>query len=132
MNTLSKKYTSRFFKSDEDYDSFRQYWSSLVNSDCKNKLKAVHYLAYLILCGKNWHKDFQPITRQIKLDNGGESEILNAYATFNYIYSEDYIMEYFAGYVTHDMLVEARKLIQQPLIRCSQYMNNEPYIDEAV
>ena len=112
MNTLSKQYTSKFFTSQEDYDAFKAHWSKLVNSDRKHDLTAVHHLVYLVLTGKNWHKAFSPITKQIKLDNGARSEIFRAMELFNSKYNEDYISKPFDGLVTREMLVEARKLVE--------------------
>jgi hypothetical protein len=131
MNTLSKQYTSKFFASQEDYDAFRARWGKLVNSDKKNSLTATHHLIYLVLCGKNWQKAFSLPTNKNKLENGYTPEIRKAMGQFRSTYLENWVLAPFYdaetdSAVSHEAMVEARKLVIDPLIIDYKFLS-DPY-----
>jgi hypothetical protein len=128
MNTLSRHYTSQFFTTQEHRLAFRRQWSQIVNSERRQHLKAVHHLTYLVLCGKDWRKAFTFPTNPNKLNNGYQPEIYRVLRQFNSAFSEKAILEVFEGKVSHDTLVEARKLIAFPQPASD---NSGAYLTEA-
>lgn len=132
MNTLSKKYTSKFFKSQEEYDNLKKYWSTLVNSEEKDNLTATHHLVYLVLMGKDWRKAFIPSSKAIRWENGYKPGIDQAIIRLNYAvnssFYESNITKPFGGLVTHEMLVEVRNVICKPNISEGIYFS-DAYLD---
>lgn len=111
MNMLSRQITASFFPSTSDYNTFRLHWSNLVNSERKHELKAVHHLAYLVFCGKDWRKAFTFPTNLNKINNGYTPELYRALQQFFSIYQEHYVLDPFEGFVSNEALVRARSYL---------------------
>ncbi len=116
MNTLSRQLTASFFPSTSDFYIFRKHWSNLVNSDRKYELKAVHHLAYLVLCGKDWRKAFTFPTNSNKLNNGYTPELYRALQQIGSIYQEPYVLTPFDGFVSKEAIVGARNYLSHVLV----------------
>lgn len=77
MNTLSKKITPNFFKEEIKHNCYfevKKHWLALQNNqDCHLALE--HHILYAILRGKDWRKCFTPITNEVKLINGAQTDL---------------------------------------------------------
>ena len=76
MNTLSKKITPFFFTEEtrnDCYNEVRKHWLALQR-DPEKTLTLAHHILYAILRGKDWRKTFTPVTSEIKLANGAQSD----------------------------------------------------------
>jgi hypothetical protein len=113
MNTLSRAITAQFFPEPTAYNVLRAHWSAVVNSELKHELRAVHYLLYLTLLGKDWRKAFTPITNVNKLENGAFSNwhLFEALAELHSRVTEKGVLAPFGGLVTPEMLQTARTLV---------------------
>lgn len=111
MNTLGKSITAAFFEAPEGYAELEQYWSSLVNSDARKELEAVHYLLYAALRGKDWRAGFTAATNAVKLENGHRSAAMWAIASLHSKWSEQHILAPFCGKVSLEMLVRMRAVL---------------------
>lgn len=131
MNTLSPQYTRKFFSSASDYIVFRQHWSKLINSGRKHELKAVHHLIYLVLCGKDWRKAFTFPTNHNKLNNGYRPELYHTLFQFHSSYLEEQILSSFDGLVSHEAILEARRLLQVPKVAGGNYLT-DAYIPQEL
>jgi hypothetical protein len=67
-NTLSKKTTVRFYKTNNGYEEITALWKGKIAEGFQPN--AYHLLSYAILRGKDYRKGFSPIINQVKLDNG--------------------------------------------------------------
>ena len=110
MDTLSRQYTAKFFSTEQDYVAFRKHWATIVN-DKNVELTSSHHLLYLVLSGKDWRKGFTLPTNKNKLDNGYQPGITRAMETLFSKYREPGLLAPFGKLVTHEALVEARKLV---------------------
>jgi hypothetical protein len=113
MNTLSRVITAQFFPEPTACTVLRTHWSVMVNSELKHELRAVHYLLYLTLLGKDWRKAFTPPTNANKLENGAFSNwhLFEALAELHSQVTEKGVLVPFRGLVTPEMLQTARTLV---------------------
>lgn len=103
--------SSQLIASREDYLALRKHWAALVNSDRKHEMKAVHYLIYMILLGRDWRKAFTFPTNKNKVNNGYTPAL---YPAMNAVYSpyrEKKVWEPFAAFVTHDAPEIVRRMM---------------------
>jgi hypothetical protein len=131
MNTLSRQMTARFFTSPSDFDAFRRHWSQLVNSERKHQLKAVHHLAYFVLCGRDWRKAFTFPTNPNKLNNGYTPELIHALQQFRSGYQEDWVLTPFDGLVSSEALAEARTLLSHVMADGARVNADGVYLCDA-
>ncbi len=113
MNTLPRAITAHVFNNPNTYFSLRRHWSTLMQSDRRHELSAVHHLLYLALLGKDWRKGFTPATNPRKLANGA----YEGWILFSALYRlkgdryHDELLAPFDGLVTSEMLQSLRVFI---------------------
>jgi hypothetical protein len=116
MNTLSKAVTARFFPTENSYNTIRNQWRVLVNSEHRHELTTYHHLFYLALLGKDWRKAFTPPSNRRKLENGaflGWSMFRALQALHNPLREQELLAPW-AGFVTHEMLQALRTFLPLP------------------
>jgi hypothetical protein len=121
MNTLSRAITAQILPNADTYLALRRHWSTLLRSERKHELTAMHHLLYLTLLGKDWRKAFTPVTNARKLENGAfyDGGLFYALHGLHRRGDEAGLLAPFGGLVSTTMLEQMRALV--PLVSPYHY-----------
>jgi hypothetical protein len=113
MNTLSRAVTAQFFPDSKTYQTIKQHWRLLMNSERRHELTASHHLLYLALMGKDWRRGFTPVTNPRKLVNGAHYgwALFRALALLHSSFHNDLLLAPFDGLITGETLTRIRQLV---------------------
>ena len=112
MNTLPKGITHAFFENADGFERLQRHWSGLVNGPSRHELKAVHFLLYQALRGKDWRRGFGPVRDPNKLANGYVWKLQTAMALLRSPWARERVLEPFAGVVSSEAV--DRLLVRLP------------------